>query len=126
MKKTCYSKQTQGKLAYRRGLWAERVVCFFLLLKGYLILERRYKTNLGEIDVIVLRGKTLVFVEVKARARQEQLAEVISSHQQQRLFRAAQLFLAKNPCYIKHDLRFDAVLLAPFRLPQHIQDAFHE
>lgn len=109
---------------YRRGLWAETLCCLVLRLKLYRIVARRYKTGLGEIDIIAARGRSLAVIEVKIRKSQELAASSISSRQQARLFRAASVFLAQHPAFAGHDLRFDAMLVAPFRLPVHIENAF--
>jgi len=55
----------------RREGWgrkAESLAAFALRLKGYRVLARRLRTPAGEIDLIVRRGATIAFVEVKARA----------------------------------------------------------
>ncbi|HEV7822172.1 MAG TPA: YraN family protein, partial [Burkholderiales bacterium] len=54
--------------AFRTGISAEARACAYLILKGYRIPAKRYRTPHGEIDVIARRGKTLIFAEVKARA----------------------------------------------------------
>lgn len=109
---------------YRKGLWAETAACWALRLKGYRIVARRFKTRLGEIDVIAVRGRTLAIVEVKARATRDLAASAISPHQQQRLIRAAHLFLAAHPSYADHIVRFDALLVTPFGWPVHLPSAF--
>ncbi len=53
--------------AYRSGLFAESVAALLLRLKGHRIVARRYKTPVGEIDLVALKGKRLAFVEVKRR-----------------------------------------------------------
>jgi hypothetical protein len=53
--------------AYRRGHFAEFAAAALLCLKGYRLLARRYRTPLGEIDLIAKRGRLVAFVEVKAR-----------------------------------------------------------
>lgn len=50
------------------GPEGEEIAADFLKKRGYRILERNFKTSLGEVDLIAREGKTLVFVEVKARA----------------------------------------------------------
>ena len=55
--------------AFRVGLSAESRAAAYLIAKGYRILARRWKTPLGEIDIVARRRYTLIFVEVKARAR---------------------------------------------------------
>jgi len=53
--------------AYRHGLLAETVAALLLRLKGHRIIARRYKTPVGEIDLVALKGKRLAFAEVKLR-----------------------------------------------------------
>jgi putative endonuclease len=53
--------------AESRGRWAERWVALLLLFIGYRCLAKRYRTPVGEIDLIASRGETLVMVEVKYR-----------------------------------------------------------
>jgi putative endonuclease len=53
--------------AYRHGLLAETIAALLLRLKGHRIIARRYKTPVGEIDLVALKGKRLAFVEVKQR-----------------------------------------------------------
>ena len=53
--------------AYRHGLFAETVAALLLQLKGHRIVAQRYKTPVGEIDLVALKGKRLAFVEVKRR-----------------------------------------------------------
>ena len=64
--------------AERQGLWAERLAEILLRLKGYRILDRRYRTKVGEIDLIARRGKRLAFVEVKRRKSQDEALDAIT------------------------------------------------
>lgn len=77
---------------------------------GYVVLERRYRTRAGEIDLIARDGDTLVFVEVKARSSLAcgRPSEAIDWRKRGRIARAASLYLARrggceSPC------RFDVV-----------------
>ena len=97
-----------------------------LILKGYRIVATRYRSRLGEIDIIAARGQKLAFIEVKARASRRAASEAITSHQRERLSRAAADFLARHPRYNRHSLRFDAMLVAPWRWPQHISGAWED
>ena len=63
MKLESESKRT----SYRAGLRAETIAALWLNLKFYRILSRRYRAQGGEVDIVALRGRTVVFVEVKAR-----------------------------------------------------------
>jgi putative endonuclease len=49
------------------GSWGEHSAAKYLIRKGYIILERNFRCRLGEIDLIALDGRTLVFIEVKTR-----------------------------------------------------------
>ena len=53
--------------AFQRGLSAESRAALILIAKAYRILERRWKTPFGEIDIVARRRGVVVFVEVKAR-----------------------------------------------------------
>jgi putative endonuclease len=59
----------QRRLAFRFGLSAESRAAAYLIAKGYRILARRFKTPVGEIDIVARRRGVLVFVEVKAREK---------------------------------------------------------
>ena len=111
---------------YKRGPWAEALCGLVLRLKFYRIIARRYKTGLGEIDIIAARGRTLVIIEVKARRTRENAAAAISERQQSRLIRAASVFLAHHPFFQSHDIRFDAMLVSPWGWPVHLENAFHD
>lgn len=118
------SRIERGRLAHRFGLRAESWAAWLLLLKGYRILARRFKTHAGEIDLIARRGQTLVFVEVKARAGRDSALEALSAAQRERLHRAAGLYLATHPQFADFTIRFDLVLAAPGRWPEHMADAW--
>jgi len=117
-------KARRGHAAYQRGKRSEFLCRLFLRLKGYRILASRYKTHQGEIDIIALRGKTVAFIEVKARANVHQAAGAVSPQQQARLARTAALFHAHHRGYSKYTMRFDVMLVAPLRWPRHIENAF--
>jgi putative endonuclease len=112
--------------AERRGRQAERLAALRLMLAGYRIVARNYRVPVGEIDLIARRGRTLIFVEVKVRAGHADAAWSISPRQQRRIRRAAEAFLATRPELATFSLRFDAMLLAPWRMPQHLIDAWRD
>jgi putative endonuclease len=112
------------RAGYRLGLRAETWAALLLRLKGYRILKRRYQSPVGEIDIVAKKGTALVFVEVKARPTMDIAHESIRKTQRARIVRGAEAFLSKHPHYINHDLRFDAVLIAPGHLPRHLCSAF--
>ena len=110
--------------AFRLGLSAESRAAMFLIAKGYRIVARRWKTPFGEINIIAHRRRALVFVEVKARDRADEAAEAVTERTKRRIVAAAELWLADDPDDNERDIRFDVILVAPGRLPQHIANAF--
>jgi putative endonuclease len=110
--------------AERHGHRSEALAAWWLRVKGYRIVARRYRTAAGEIDLIVRRGRVLAFVEVKARADFRAAAEAVSPRQQQRITRAAALFLATRPDLARLDQRFDALLIVRRIWPRHVPDAW--
>lgn len=110
--------------AQRFGLSAESKAAVLLLAKGHRILARRWRSGHGEIDIVAVRGRTLVFVEVKARGRLDDAAEAVVPRQRRRIVTAAEAWLAGHPEHAGYDIRFDAVLVAPGRVPRHIPNAF--
>src|SRR3990170_2015940 len=110
--------------AYRSGLFAETVTALLLRLKGHRIVARRYKTPVGEIDLVALKGKRLAFIEVKRRQTAEDAAWTLPAKQRRRIVRAAQYWLSCHPDFAGHDIAFDVVLAAPWAWPEHIQNAF--
>ena len=109
---------------YKKGLWAELRAAAYLRLRGYKLRARRYKTPLGEIDLVVERAQTLVFVEVKLRSTLDGAAEAIDARNQKRVRAAAELYLQAHPQYTGHDMRFDALILTPGRDIAHIEAAW--
>lgn len=112
------------RTSYQTGLLAEALCRLSLRLKFYRVLASRYRSPLGEIDIVAARGKILALIEVKARSSQQQAMESISLHQRERLQRAANDFLTRHPGFHGHNVRFDVMLVTPRRWPVHIADAW--
>lgn len=110
--------------AFGLGISAESRAAAWLIAHGYRILARRFKSPMGEIDIIAARRYTLIFVEVKARATLDEAALSITERQKQRIAMAAEIWLANNPVPAIRDMRFDVILVAPRKLPRHIPSAF--
>jgi putative endonuclease len=110
--------------AFRLGLSAESRAALFLIAKAYRIVARRWKTPFGEIDIVARRRNELVFVEVKARAHLDDAAEAVTDRGKRRIVAAAELWLARHPEDAQCAMRFDAILMAPGKLPRHIVNAF--
>ena len=110
--------------AYRSGHGAERLAVLYLRLTGWRILARRYTGAGGEIDVIARRGRTVAFVEVKLRGTLDGAATSIDGIKRRRMARAARTFVSRQRAGVGLTYRADALFLAPWRLPRHVQAAF--
>src|ERR1700704_4634534 len=110
--------------AFNAGLSAEMRAAAYLMAKGYRILAKRFRTPYGEIDIVARKRNLLAFVEVKARASLDEAAYAVTPRQQARIIDAAQAWLMAHPEHAEFELRFDAMLIAPRRLPRHLLAAF--
>ena len=110
--------------AYQTGHRGEAVAALLLRLKLYRILARRYKTPLGEIDLIAERFGVVVFVEVKARAAASSEWATLESIKTRRIINAAAYWQARNPDKFAAPCRFDVIFLAPRQWPRHVINAF--
>jgi putative endonuclease len=118
------AKANRKQRAHQRGLWAEFAIMLYFRLKGYRVLARRYKTPVGEIDLVVVRRKTLIFAEVKAHRQMQNSLQAVDAQARRRIERAAMHFLAHHPVYAGHDMRFDVLALAtPFSFT-HLDNAW--
>lgn len=123
------NKVLEGLKSYINGRKAERQAARYLQRKGYRLIERNVRgvrgMGAGELDLIMLQKDTLVFIEVKRRAHQQDCAYAITSLAQQRLFRGAEVFLASHPAYRQYNCRFDAILIGDdLHTIEHIPDAW--
>ncbi|MEP7452863.1 YraN family protein [Phyllobacterium sp. SB3] len=118
------SERGKRHKAYRRGHSAERFAAMALMLKGYRIVGRRYRTKLGEIDLIARRGDVVLIIEVKARATLQQAMDSVNQLTMQRIESAADQWLARQPDHDRLSLRFDLVAILPWRWPVHVPAVF--
>jgi len=114
-----------------RGDWGEERAALYLRLHGYRVVERNFRCRQGEIDVIARKGGFIVFVEVKLRKNADfgEAREFVTYRKQQRVIRAAELWLVKNGCELQP--RFDVIeIYAPkgtdtvFPTIRHLENAF--
>jgi putative endonuclease len=110
--------------AERRGRMAERLAELALRLKGYRLLARRFKTPLGEVDLIMRRGEVTAFIEVKARRDGGLALEAVTPRNTRRIAMAANLWMRRDARAAKGVCRFDIVTVAPYHWPTHIENAF--
>ncbi|MGV6820023.1 MAG: YraN family protein [Parvularcula sp.] len=111
------------KTAERLGRLAEDYAALMLMLRGYRILDRRYRTRKGEVDLVAKKGKTLCFIEVKARPSLDTARRAMSPQSEQRIAAAATLWIGKHRRLSGLARRYDLVAVAGLRL-QHVKDAF--
>lgn len=102
----------------RRGVEEERRAARHYRLRGYRILGRNVWAGGNELDLIVRRGRTIVFVEVKARSRSSHgdAAETVDAEKLRRVRRAAEAWLARTPAAQGLEYRFEVVALRAGRL----------
>ncbi|AYD03470.1 YraN family protein [Neorhizobium sp. NCHU2750] len=110
--------------AERRGHISEYLAALCLILKGYRILQLRYRTKLGEIDIIARRKTLIVFVEVKARAREADAIDAVGYETQRRIRASSDIWLSKRRDAHLLSCRYDIIAVLPGRLPRHFIDAF--
>ena len=114
--------------SYKKGHLAEKIACFYLILKGWWPVSLNFVvgrgTGAGEVDLIMKRGKTLIFVEVKYRPTLIQAMEAIGIQNQIRVSKTSAVFLQKYPRFQSYQVRYDAVLMAPYRWPKHLPNAW--
>ncbi|MCV3239536.1 YraN family protein [Mesorhizobium sp. ZC-5] len=111
--------------AYRRGHRGEWLAALALMLKGYRIVARRYRTKLGEIDLIARRGDLVLIVEVKVRATLIEAMDAIARQSERRIEAATDLWLSRQPDHGRLSIRFDMVAVLPRRWPVHVENVFY-
>jgi putative endonuclease len=90
-------KELSRQLAFRTGISAESRAAALLIAKGFRIVARRFKSPVGEIDIVARRRSLLIFVEVKARPDLEEAAWSVTERQRARIIAAAGAWLARYP-----------------------------
>ena len=116
------SKLTRAE-AERRGRKGEALAAWWLRLTGWRILAQRVKLPVGEVDLVARRGRTVAFVEVKWRRSEAALASAIDAHRLRRVARAAE---AIAPKFVRagDTMQIDVILIAPWRWPRRIANAW--
>jgi putative endonuclease len=109
--------------AEKRGRGAETLACWYLRLKGWRILSRRARVRGGEVDIIARRGRTLAFVEVKARATENAAGFALDEWRLRRVVTAAERLSSR---YMREgdEIRIDAVFIVPRRWPIHLANVW--
>ena len=104
-------RRWQSPLRWRTGRRAERRAERFLRRRGLRTVARNYARRTGEIDLVMLDGDALAFVEVRFRGRGAWNTglDSVDHAKQRRLTRTAELYLRDHPEHRMRPVRFDVV-----------------
>jgi putative endonuclease len=93
------------------GPRAERRVRRYYRLRGYRVLAANARVGRNELDIVLRRGRRLVFCEVKARSGDGygDPREAVGTEKERRLRRAAEIWLAQNPDLLELEIAFEVV-----------------
>jgi putative endonuclease len=112
------------KAAEIRGRRAETLAAWYLRLHGWRVVGQRVRNPRGEVDIVARRGKTLAFVEVKARVKEADLATAIDAYRLRRVAAAAESLIAVYGAGADN-IRIDVILVAPWAWPRHLVNVWH-
>lgn len=107
----------------RAGRRAEWLAELLLRLKGYRVLARRFRSGHGEIDLVAARGRTICFVEVKARPARDDARLAITPAAERRIAASAVIWLGRYRANHQGDVRYDLITVVR-GLPRHHRDVF--
>lgn len=99
--------------AYKQGVQAEKVAALYLKARGYEVLEVRYKTPVGEIDLILRHKNCLVFAEVKSHRNEEQALFAVTQRSRRRIEAAAEHYISYHEDVVDCEMRFDVLIVPP-------------
>lgn len=104
------------------GQKGEQIACEYLRNKGYQLIAQNYHAGHGEIDLIMEKSATIIFVEVKTRhnTRYGLPQEAVTDHKKRLLIQTAQRYLLETNQWEK-DCRFDVVAIVHRKKPVHIE-----
>jgi len=111
----------------KKGLEGETRAATFLEEKGMRILERNFRFSRGEVDIVAMDGKTIVFVEVKTWSAYgiDALEQALDKKKQHKIIETSKYFLSVNREYKYMAIRFDVLFISPGRIT-HLASAFTE
>ncbi len=117
-------KKQKRQRAQSKGHWSEWLAAAYLTCKGYRIVAMRYRTKLGEIDLVARKRDLIAIVEVKARRDVTVAVDAVNYAAQRRIQNAADIWYSRQRDAAKLSIRFDIVAVRPWRMPTHFKDAF--
>ena len=97
-----------------KGAFYEQLAADYLVKAGLILLERNYQCKGGEIDIIGTQNEHLVFVEVRFRSNSAfgTAAATVDWRKQQKIIRAANVFLLHRPTHANKPCRFDVIAIS--------------
>ena len=122
--------KTQKRKAYWLGHYAEYLAVIMFSVKGYTIKERRYRSPVGEIDIIASKGTTTIFCGVRAHKDYVTAIHPLGEKQRQRISRSAEYYMShlkmnnSNNKIENETYRCDMILIMPWRWPVYIKNAW--
>ena len=119
----------QRQTAEKQGRMAEHLVAFRLRCKGWRMLQSRYRSAYGEIDLIIQKPQRLLFVEVKytSQTDDDALEQILpASRQRRRIYDTANYFLSEHPAMSLYEMRFVVALVRPYGRIRFIEDHFFD
>lgn len=108
---TRHLRASRGRMAHAAGDAAEQRIAQDYERRGFTVAHRRWRSQSGELDLVLRKGAQIVFVEVKKSRSFARAAEYLSPRQQARIARTAECFLADSPTGLDSDVRFDVALM---------------
>lgn len=111
----------------KKGLLGENEAIKYLISQGYRIMDRNYRTRLGEIDIIAIKSKNPVFVEVKARtsANYGYPYEAVNWKKREKIYKSSLIYI-KHRKLEDYQIRYDIIEVFLREKPKinHIENAF--
>jgi putative endonuclease len=110
-----------------KGRAGEDAAAYYLEEKGITILEKNFRSRMGEIDIVALEGETLIFVEVKAWTSYgiDALEHAIDAKKKHKIIETSKYFLSLHRKYRYMAIRFDVIFISPEGIT-HLASAFTE
>lgn len=102
--------------AERSGRLAETLAAWAYRLRGFEIMDRRFKAAGGEVDLVARKGPLLVFIEVKRRAAVDDALFAVTYRNRRRMEQAVKSWLARHPRLAQSDIRFDIAAVAGWKV----------